>query len=253
MKSIDSAPLFHFDDLSLDTKNVALTGDEVQHAARSMRLRQGDSIQLTNGRGLLARGAITEMVGRPPTMIIDLDGVDQLPLPIRTVTLASAIPKGDRQSVLLDMATQLGMQRFIPLDCDFSVTRYKKSMRGRWQRVILSACKQCRRTYYPVLSEEMQLNDLVAQQPKETQVVYGDHSVPPEAVSCAEALNGTSEILLVVGPEGGFSQAEKQLLAQHQEAKAIAVGQHILRTETAGIALLAVTCQMILSGATEQL
>jgi len=41
MKSIDSAPLFHFDDLSLDTKNVALTGDEVQHAARSMRLRQG--------------------------------------------------------------------------------------------------------------------------------------------------------------------------------------------------------------------
>ena len=233
-------------DLDTSSDEVIISGDEANHAGRSRRLRVGDNVCLTDGRGARVEGRVSAFTKPPLTLTISVDQVSQDPAPTRSVTLASALPKGDRLYTLLDMATQLGIQAFQPLDCVRSVVRWQPRMKDRCTRVMESAAKQCRQTRIPEILNPVNIDEIVASTDHETCLVLGSATgrslcdegqciIPPSI----------KRVVILVGPEGGFDPGENGRLSACAYSRPIRCGNQILRTETAAIALLAVATQWI--------
>jgi len=247
-----TSPLFYCRTLGDSPSSVWLTNEEANHAIKSRRLRIGHGVYLTDGNGRLAEGSIAEIIARPVQVLITVDQIQSLPPPDITLTLASALPKGERQGTMLDMATQLGMSAFIPLNCAFSAVRFQDKMIDRWNRIILSACKQCRQVYLPEIRAARDLRSLIKNLGAQSLVIYGHQSGASIHGVVSKITGSTKEIVVVIGPEGGFDRFELELLAEHDQSIAVSLGSHVLRTETAGVALLGATTGILPTALSEQ-
>lgn len=219
---------------------VELDERETRHAAGSRRLRIKEQVLLFDGKGMVASGEIAELGvqrGRLGVYIRSLEIVDrQQPL----VHLACALPKGDRLTGLLDMATQLGMDRFVPLICRYSNTRVNNPPPPRWQRVCIEACKQSHQLYVPELSAPKSPTDIIEVKSESHLIWCADPAGEPLWNVLQDASKNwiPPQILtLMIGPEGGFSQEEVELFTKY-DIKRVNLGSKILRIETAAVALL---------------
>ncbi|OGI44174.1 MAG: hypothetical protein A2V92_04650, partial [Candidatus Muproteobacteria bacterium RBG_16_65_31] len=159
------------------------------------------------------------------------------PPPKPPIHLACALPKGDRQAVLLDMATQLGMAGFTPLLCERSVVKPVGGALGRWRRICLEACKQSRRLHLPEIREAATPAEAAARAAAEGARIWIAHPSGGPA-SCNDAAHAAPGIVLLIGPEGGFTEKEVAQALSHG-ARPVSLGPAILRIETAAVALLA--------------
>ena len=225
------AGVFYFPELGESDTTVTLVGEEARHAVSVRRIRVGEEISLTNGHGLIATCDVASITNKPPSLELSVRQVNVYPAP-RTVHLAAAMPKGDRQRVLLDMVTQVGMSEFTPLLCERSVSRENEKAQDRWQRVCLEAMKQSRRAWLPSVNASVDLTTFIDSVPKgqvlccasaDGQDVLGMTSIEPEA-----------GIAIVVGPEGGFTENEIGFL-RRANALEFNLGDGVLRTETAAV------------------
>lgn len=224
-------PLFFINALPAAGETVVLTGEEAQHATGARRLRAGDTLWLFDGQGVLARTALLALDKRGRSVELRIEERRDAPPPARRVQLACALPKGDRQAVLLDMATQLGMTDFIPLVCERSVVTAGEHSAERWARVCLGACKQSRRLFLPRLHPAVAPAALA---------LHGTVLLAhPDGVPLASVMpEPTAPVTAVIGPEGGFTDAELRVLAA-AGATRVTLGPAILRIEAAAVALLA--------------
>ena len=188
---------------------------------------------------------------RPPgrAVHVRVRSVRQCPPSRPALHLAAALPKGDRQSTLVSMATQLGLASFTPLATRRSVARAGKNAAERWQRVALAACKQSRNPWFPAFEEESTPETFAKRHAGSTCIVLhpgegarslGEIILEVIAKDIAEAgVADASDVALMVGPEGGFGEEE---VAACVAAGALCarLGTTILRTETAAVAALAV-------------
>jgi 16S rRNA (uracil1498-N3)-methyltransferase len=230
-------PLFYLATLPAAGAAVTLSGDEAHHAGASRRLKIGDRLWLFDGHGTIARAAITGIAARRREIALHIEERRNEPSPMSLLHLACALPKGDRQAVLLDMATQLGMTRFTPLLCERSVVKPAVGALGRWRRICLEACKQSRRLHLPEIREPTTPREAAARAAAEGARVWIAHpSGGP--LPLATAPKTAPDIMLLVGPEGGFTEGE---IASAQDSGAVPVGlgPAILRIETAAVVLLA--------------
>ena len=244
MTAVADSPLFFHDPLAPDMRELTLSGDEAVHAGRSRRLGPGDGIALTNGRGLLGIGTVEEVTRQPPSMRVSVEHCSLVRAPATEVVLATALPKGDRLNTLLDMATQLGMQVFQPLDCIRSVVRHQQKMTDRFRRVVMSAAKQCRQTRFPRIEEPRSVQQLLAGNGHDAAVIYGEPSGDSLCLAAQGIIRKPPRVVIVVGPEGGFDNGELELL-RNCSAMAVNCGSLILRTETAALALLTTADQWL--------
>lgn len=212
---------------------LVLSGDEARHA-QSRRLRRGEVVSVFDGAGCVARASVLEPAARG-TLALKIEACERH-APPRARHLACALPKGDRQATLLDMATQLGMTRFTPLSCERSVVHAAAHGHARWERLCLEACKQSRRAHVPAI-DAPQTPARVAQAARERgEAVWFAHpGAPPPR---GEARLGAVTVL--VGPEGGFTKAEVAAMAAAGAAP-VGLGDGVLRIETAAVALLSIT------------
>jgi len=244
-----SAPLFYQTEwspskISSETEKLTLSGDEAKHAMNARRLREGDAVEISNGRGVHGVGVVEATVSRPPQLTLTIKQITLTPQSGVELVLASALPKGERQGTLLDMATQLGMQRFIPLECDLSSVRFQSKMTSRWQRIMLSGCKQSRRIHLPRIDQHTDIKQLLTLTDDSSLVLFGEQNGKTLLDTADTAMQKIQRIVIVIGPEAGFSDAEMKLLREHPSAFAITAGPNILRTETAAIALLSLANQI---------
>ncbi len=244
MTAVADFPLFFHDALAPDMRELTLTDDEAVHAGRSRRLDPGDRITLTNGRGLLGTGTVGEVTRQPPSMRISVEHCSVVRAPATEMVLATALPKGNRLHTLLDMATQLGMQVFQPLDCVRSVVRHQQKMNDRYRRVIMNAAKQCRQTRFPRIEEPRSVQQLLADHGRESAMIYGEPSGDSLCMAAQGIIRKPRQLVIVVGPEGGFDDGELALL-RDCSAMAVNCGSLILRTETAALALLTTAGQWL--------
>lgn len=213
---------------------VRLDREESHHALAVLRLRPGADIRLLDGRGSLARARVIG-TGRAVVECTVLERDSQPPGSPR-IHLASALPKGDRQNVLLDMATQLGMASFTPLACARSVSTASSSAYARWARVCRSAAKQALCRYLPELRVATHPVEFVRTLSAGGALVYLADIV---GLRLARIDSPVTEIGLVVGPEGGWSDDERARILG-AGARPLRLSTSILRVETAAIAGLAV-------------
>lgn len=218
---------------------VLLTGSEAKHAISVRRMRVGEGIQLANGRGLRVVGTVAQ-VGQS-TLTVAVDQVSQEFLPQPELVLVQALAKGDRDEMAIQAATELGVTAVIPWQADRSISRWEgpKVAKGvaRWQIICTEAAKQALRAFNPEVGSPVTSNQLVKLVAEFDQVLVLD----PTAQIGLDGieLKPTGRVAIVVGPEGGISDNELQLL-QAAGATRVHIGKSILRTSTAGMAAVAV-------------
>jgi len=224
-----SNPVFFWADLAED--RVVLDGPEGRHAGLVRRLRAGETVELVNGLGTRCTGVVA--VTTKDTITVDISSRILEPAPSPRITLVQALAKGDRSELAVALATEVGVDEIVPWSAARCVVRWTGE-RGakaleRWDATAREAGKQSRRAWFPVIREALP-TEAVAGLPGQLLVLHEEASVPLSQVP----LGG--DVVLVVGPEGGISADELEVLG----GTAVRLGPSVLRTSSAGAAAAAV-------------
>jgi 16S rRNA (uracil1498-N3)-methyltransferase len=232
-------PLFRYSESLAAGQDVQLTGSEGHHAAAVRRMRVGEAIALTNGRGLKARGVVSAVA--PNQLTVAVHSVETIELPAVTFVLIQAVAKGDRDELAIQAATELGTSKVVPWQADRSISKWdgkEEKNRERWQQIVDEAAKQALRPWFPEVAQ-VQSSKSLAKQISES---VGTYLVldPTSPISLNQVeLSTSGEVALIVGPEGGISEAELALF-ESAGATRVHLGMGILRTSTAGMAAISV-------------
>lgn len=231
---------------SLTQDQVQLDDQEAHHLIHVMRLAVGEEVLLFDGSGLECLARI-EKIGRRDVQlaVLSRETIDrELPF---SLTLAVALPKGDRQKWLVEKAVELGVTRLIPLVTERSVAQPVGKALARLRRAVIEASKQCRRNRLMEIAEPETCLSLLERPAGDSRIALLAHpDSTGKAVTVgqlASRLGGSSElggsdVIVGVGPEGGFSEDEVQA-AIDAGWQPLDLGQRILRIETAALAIAA--------------
>ena len=227
-------PWFHAEGIGETGERIELDPNEARHAGKSARLRVGDEAVLSDGQGRTARVRIDQSEKSRLAGIIE--AIHSWPRPGPALHLASALPKGDRLSTLLSMATQVGIASFTPLQCERSVATAPDATPERWLRIVREAAKQSRQPWQPEILAGGTPSGYAAQTMPSTSLVQLD----PAGDAARPWLEGAmtdppDAIALIVGPEGGFTPDETAQL-RSQGATSLNLATGVLRIETAAVA-----------------
>jgi 16S rRNA (uracil1498-N3)-methyltransferase len=214
---------------------VTLGGDEGRHAITVARVRVGETLSISDGAGLVVTGPVASVDGNTLTLTIASVGRTDAPKP--ELWLAQALAKGDRDELAVQAATELGVSGVIPWAAERSITRWEgaKAAKGRerWASIVREATKQSIRPWVPVV-ESIAPTASLAKLPGLVLVLE-----PTATARLTEVELDAERNTLVVGPEGGVSPRELDVLGA-AGAVAVRLGAEVLRTSTAGPAALAV-------------
>lgn len=212
---------------------LVLPPRESRHAARVLRLREGDPVVVFDGRGHEGHATIAEASGA--RVVVQVREVHTAARePGVDVTCATAIPKGSRESFLVEKLVELGIARLAPI-------RFERSVRtaapDRVRRIVQAAAKQSGRMKLPPVEPERTLGEFVAAWGSAGPILW---TRAQGGRPLRDALSGiaASTLAYVVGPEGGLTSGETALL-ERAEAVPVRVGRTVLRVETAAMAVLA--------------
>ncbi len=223
-------------------ESLPLSVEEGHHALHVLRLRAGDAVEVFDGRGGRCRGRLAPgKKGAVAIVVEEVFAPRQRPSPL--VHLAFAVPKGKRLDWLLEKATELGAASLQPVIFERSVAggdELSDNKRQRWLGHCVAAAKQSGLDYLPDIRPPVSLAEFLGGFCGLG--LFGD--LGPEAETAGEAMSrrGGRDVALLVGPEGGLGDSEREALLSAGLA-GIRLGRTVLRVETAAIALLAV-CQL---------
>jgi 16S rRNA (uracil1498-N3)-methyltransferase len=237
-----SAPLFLVDVLPAG-ELFTLSGPEGHHAATVQRLRAGEALILADGRGGSATATVTA-VGRG-SIDVKIGDRAYAPAPDPRLVVAQGIAKGDRGELAVQAMTEIGVDEIVPWAASRSVAQWRGDRgvkaRDKWASTAREAAKQARRAWLPVVGGDPDCSTKqVAARLGEAAAAFVLHEEATERLSAA-ALPTSGEIVLVVGPEGGISDPERDAFVA-AGATPVRLGREVLRTSTAGVAALAVLC-----------
>jgi 16S rRNA (uracil1498-N3)-methyltransferase len=230
-----SAPVFLAAAERLAADHVVLDGPEGRHAATVRRLRRGERVDLTDGAGLMAECVVAG--AERDALRLDVVARHRQPPPIPRIVVVQALPKGDRGELAVEVMTEVGVDEIVPWAAARCVTRWRAERRdkslARWRTTAREAAKQARRAWLPVVSE-LASTGQVAERIEAAAAIVVLHEAAPTPLGSLE-LPRTGEIIAVVGPEGGITQAEIDAFTA-AGGRPARLGPTILRTSTAGVA-----------------
>ena len=223
----------------INGNRVELDGERARYLGRVLRARVGDAIRLFDGSG------------REWTATIDAFGRDRVALTLGPVSqpatesplavhLVQGVSRGERMDFVVQKATELGVRRITPVLTDHSVVKLPRERaarrRAHWQKVAESASEQCGRTQPPRVAAPLPLRLWLGEpQDESTRLLLA----PGAAIPLVQRDPPPGGLTLLVGPEGGFSDAEIEA-ASHAGCEAVSLGPRVLRTESAAIAAIAI-------------
>jgi len=234
---VSTAPQFLVDALP-PGGSLLLDGPEGRHAATVRRLRPGELVQVGDGRGALVR-AVVRAVGRDRVELEVLSRV-AVAAPALRVVLAQALVKGERGELAVELATEAGVDEVLPWRAGRCVARWEDGPRGeralaRWRSSAREAAKQARRAWVPPVREAVTTAGLCERAGTAAGALVLHETA---STGLAEAaLPGHGELLVVVGPEGGVTDAELDELVT-AGAAVVRLGPQVLRACTAAAVAL---------------
>lgn len=235
---------------ALDEKSATLAAEETRHLRDVLRLESGDEIFVFDGAGREFHCSV-QTIKRDSTELLVIAEVEparaESPL---NLTLAIALLKGEKFDLVIQKATELGVKRIVPLDTERADVRLRDNdgvvkRVARWRRIALEAAKQTGRASVPEIDAPLRLTSLLVPAVVDGEnpaIVTGLMFSERGGKSLAEATNSFSgcsnRIIAVVGPEGGWTDAEIEL-ADEAGWEIVTMGGRTLRAETAGITVVA--------------
>ena len=221
---------------------------EAHHARSVLRLGVGDLIVAFDGRGTWCQAKIVQL-GKREALVTPTTAPVIDPRPSPALTLATAIPKGDRADWLIEQASQLNVTAVQFLDCQRSVVKPREGVGGgnkldKWQRLAMESAKQCGRTHLLEIREPTKLANIsapAAPPAHAARVLWLDPD--PAGISVSAAVRDWhGDVLALIGPEGGWSDTEYRILEAAVASgwlRRVRLTSTVLRIETACAALAA--------------
>jgi 16S rRNA (uracil1498-N3)-methyltransferase len=226
-------PLFLVTPGELGSPTLTLTGPEGHHAAAVRRLRAGERADVGDGAGTLAEGVVTA-VGKN-SVTIEIESTRSVPPPQPRLAVAQALPKGDRGELAVELMTEVGVDAVLPWSAERSITRWQgdrgERALAKWRATAREAAKQSRRAWLPEIAAPVTTAALARRVPAAACAIVLEADGPFRLHELA--LPDQGEVLLIVGPEGGVSPAERAALRAAGAIEA-RLGPTVLRTSTAG-------------------
>lgn len=211
---------------------ITLESNQAHYLAKVMRMAPGDTVILCDDVTGEWAAAITD-VGKRHITLQPAEHLRQRE-PVPDFWLCPALLKKDRFDLVLEKGSELGVGEIRPLITRRCVADKLNAERAK--AIVTEAAEQCARTALPVLAEPVPLARLLAHWPADRTLFFADELGGAPAAS---AFAGTTKAALLVGPEGGFDDAERTMIRALPQARRITLGPRILRGETAAIAATA--------------
>lgn len=229
---------FFVEGVHVEGDRVAFAPDDARKIATVLRKRSGDRVQVVDSAGG-SYAATLEVAGRDVAARLD-ERLDRATEPRLAVTIAQAVPKGQKMDFIVEKATELGAEAIVPLrSARVAGAETSSAKVERWRRIARAAAQQSGRLRIPAIADVHDWDALLATFSSYDRVYVPWELAEPRPlreVFDAE-LPAAHRILVVVGPEGGFA-AEEVERARAAGAEPISLGTRILRTETAALVLL---------------
>ena len=228
---------------------IEICGSDVNHIKNVLRMKTGDKVYLSNGSDLEYECSLLEWTD--DTILAKIEDVHgmETELPVK-ITLYQGLPKGDKMEMIVQKAVELGVAEIVPVAMKRCVVKLdaKKAAKKvqRWNEIAKSAAKQSKRGMIPEVKSVMSFKEAVEYGKSMDMLLipYEDAEGIVHSRQVVESVKGKKSLGIYIGPEGGFPEEEVSL-AMEAGAEPITLGHRILRTETAGMALLSVLMFML--------
>ena len=215
--------------------------DESHHMKEVVRMKKGDSIEVFDENGRVYKGTITCFDKKQALVTID-EVIESVHSDTKRVLLAYAFPKARKADLVIQKTTELGIAEIFLFISERSVVTLdeekKKARFERWNRIAVEAVKQSRRSDVPVIHEVTDIEQICLHEPEQTALFVAERE-GADFRDVAAVADNKRNVMIVVGPEGGFSENEMAVLTK-MKAIPVKLGENVLRTETAAIAAVAV-------------
>lgn len=210
-----------------------ITDQEARHISMVLRLKPGDSIELFDGEGMVYHAEITTLdKSTVETKILASQRYHPLP---PFLSVVQSLVKGNKMDLIIQKATELGVSEIWPaISQHCAVTSATANQISRWQRIAHESCKQCDRPTPLHIHDAVHLPDLLSQAAESSAKIMLWENESTTTLHDID-LNSSERVILLIGPEGGFSKPEVEAAILHG-FQPVSLGPRILRAETAAIA-----------------
>ena len=236
---------FYIQKKQIKFPGVVLTGSEHHHLSRVVRKKQGDKVSLFTEKGENFTARI-DKIEQSKTILTIIETGHQKESGMKII-LAPSLVKSKALELILQKSTELGVSCFVPVVAERSVVKIidkTKKKINRWNRIVLSASKQCGRTSPPIIEKPLPLEKFLDIKKARVKIfldekggeclrdfIYNPRKDNPNKIP--------SSMIILLGPEGGWTEKEKQDIVHHGY-QAVSLGRNILRAETAAISCVAI-------------
>ena len=233
---------FFVEDAQISERDVVIEGSDVNHIKNVLRMKCGEKIRISSVSGRNFYCEIAEFSGEMvrADIVEELEEDTELP---NKIYLFQGLPKSDKMEFIVQKAVELGVHEIIPVsmkNCVVKLDEKKAASKvNRWQEIAKSAAKQSKRSLIPSVSMPLSYK-LAVERAKELDIVlvpYENERGMQATREVIAAIEPGQSIGIFIGPEGGFDSSEIEFV--REDAHLISLGNRILRTETAGLATLA--------------
>ena len=221
----------------LYAQEMTITGVDARHISKVLRMRSGDKIQIVSDDGVTALAEIAGFSEGGVTVHC-LEKLAESHEPAVQITLAQGLAKGEKMDFIIQKAVELGAASIVPVAMEHSVVRLEGDKAAkkveRWQKIAEAAAKQSKRDIIPVVQPVQTVEELLEHNQCGTKIIAYECEDRLGMKSALQGAGQISDLLLIIGPEGGISEGE---LAAARKAGAVPVslGRRILRAETAAL------------------
>ncbi len=236
-------PVFFVPHQCVTPLTVSITGDLLIHLRNSLRVTVGETLWFGNGQGTRHRAEIIEVSKRAVTGRI-LKTIQEPPRHTPRLILGQSLLKREKMDWVIQKTTELGVSEIVPIESRHSVVQLKADrvdhQLARWQRISLEAAQQSEQWRVPTIAPPQPLSALLTSRMTGTiTLVLAERQDGKSLQTVKLPQDVTGSVLVLIGPEGGWSTEETQL-AEQAAVQSITLGQHILRAETAAIATISI-------------
>ncbi len=223
--------LFYNPDLVSTSTEVIFSKEESKHIAKVLRKQDGDTLQITNGKGYMFQVTLT-LTNPKKCQAKVLSTHKQETLPYSLHLAVAPTKLNDRYEWFLEKATEIGITEITPIICDHSERKIVKL--ERLEKKVISAMKQSLKAYAPIVHPVISFSDFIKSQENSEQQKYIAYCEESDKKSLKSLLEAKQSILILIGPEGDFSTREIEM-AKLKSFVPVSLGTSRLRTETAAL------------------
>ncbi len=236
-------PKFFVDPSKVADNRIVIDTEDVNHITRVLRLKEDDVIEVCDTTGTDYKARIAEIADR--AVICDIISAEKSDTESNIkVTLYQGLPKGSKMEYIIEKTTELGIYSIVPVAMSRCVVKLEnrkaeEKKRDRWQKIAVSAAKQSGRGIIPQIELPVSIDEAIKRM-KEADLALVPYECEEECFlkPVLKGAENVKSVSIFIGPEGGFDPAEVRKI-QNAGLKTVTLGKRILRTETAGEAVLA--------------